>query len=100
MVIVDPAMVGAIWPTVEPGVGPGLYGRAALEPTGSFEARSFQSFTLTYTAGPYGLDDTGAIRVVWRFTNDGGPLQTSDPSAMNHVTARASNGVALALTYQ
>ena len=100
MAIVDPALVGAIWPVAEPGDGQGLYGRATLEPVGAFEARSFQSFTLTYTAGQYGLDDTGAIRVAFRFTNDGGPLQMSDPQGINYVTARASNGTPLALSYQ
>ena len=100
MAIVDPALVGAIWPTVEPGDGPGLYGRASLAPNGAFEVRSFQSFTLTYTAGPYGLDDTGAIRVAFRFTGDGGPLQMTDPQGLNYVTARASNGTPLGLSYQ
>jgi hypothetical protein len=100
MPIVPPALVGAIWPAAEPGNEPNLYGRATLTPTGAFEARSLQSFTLTYTAGPYGLDDTGAIRVCFRFTNDGGPLQLTDPQAINYVTARASNGTPLALSYQ
>jgi len=76
-----------------------LYGSAALEPRGTFEAHSLQTFKLTYTTGRYGLDDTGSIRIVFRFTADGGPLQTSDPAALNYVTARSSNGVALRISF-
>ena len=76
-----------------------LYGHAALTPRGAFEARSLQSFKLTYTCGRYGLDDTGSIRIVFRFTADGGALQTDDPQALNYVTARSSSGVPLQLGF-
>jgi hypothetical protein len=64
-----------------------------------FEARSFHSFKLTYTTGRYGLDDTGSIKIVLRFTADGGDLQVDDPSAANYVSAIASNGTALQLSF-
>jgi len=76
-----------------------LYGSATLEPSGAFVARSLQTFKLTYTTGRYGLDDTGSIRIVFRFTADGGPLQTTDPAALNYVTAKSSNGVPLRISF-
>ena len=38
-----------------------LLGSAVLDQTGEFEAGSYQSFTLTYTAGRFGIDDSGSI---------------------------------------
>jgi hypothetical protein len=83
----------------EPAKDPVLYGHADIEPKGAFEARSLQTFTLTYTAGRYGLDDTGAIKVALRFSADGGPLQMDDPAALNYVTAKTSTGVDVKLTF-
>ena len=36
---------------------PERMGSATIDPAGSFEAGSFQSFTLTCTAGYFGIDD-------------------------------------------
>ena len=47
-----------------------LLGTAVLDHTGEFEAGSYQSFTLTYTAGRFGIDDSGSIRIVFRFATD------------------------------
>ena len=66
---------------------------------GKFEAGSFQSFELTFTAGRFGMDDTGSIRIVHRFASDMGTPQFSDPGAPNYVTATASNGARLELSY-
>ncbi len=96
---VETHLVGDAWSTAEPGADPVLYGSVTLEPSGAFEARSLQSFRLTYTAGRFGLDDTGAIKVVHRYSNDWGRLQTEDPTAVNYVTATASNGSRLQLVY-
>lgn len=95
--IIPDALMGDVWPLCEPGVAPGDLGSARLEGPGAVEIRSFQTLTLVYTVGRFGLDDTGGIKVVQRFTNDGGVWQTRDPAAMNYVTARASNGVTLDL---
>ena len=89
--------MGDVWPAVQPGNRPEDYGWAVLSPTTPCEVRSFQTLTVTYIVGRFGLDDTGAIRVAFRWVNDCGPLQTTDPTAMNYVTARASNGVPLAV---
>jgi hypothetical protein len=65
----------------------------------AFEAGSFQSFALVFTAGRFGMDDTGSIRIVHRFASDMGTPQFSDPAAPNYVTATASNGAKLELSY-
>lgn len=74
-------------------------GRAEIEPTGEFEAGSFQSFTLTYTAGYFGIDDTGSLKIVHRFASDMGRPQFTDPRGWNYTTAEASNGAVLELQY-
>ncbi|MEM7223719.1 MAG: DUF3604 domain-containing protein [Pseudomonadota bacterium] len=97
---VESVFVGDAWANAEPGADPVLYGSAHLTPSGAFEARSLQSFSLVYTAGRFGLDDTGSIKIVHRYSNDWGRLQMDDPRAVNYVTARASNGARLQLAYQ
>ncbi len=93
-------LVGEVWPSAEPGEDPVLYGHAVLEPCDPVEVRSLQTFKLTYTVGRYGLDDTGAIRVVFRAMGDGQALQVSDPAAANYVTASTSTGIPLAVEYR
>lgn len=74
-------------------------GSAQIEPAGEFEAGSFQSFTLTYTAGYFGIDDTGSIKVVHRFASDMGRPQFTDPKGWNFTTVEASNGAVLEVKY-
>lgn len=74
-------------------------GQATIEPSGAFAAGSFQSFVLTYTAGYFGIDDTGTIKVVHRFASDMGRPQFDEPSAPNFTTVEASNGAVLAVRY-
>ncbi|MEM9192901.1 MAG: DUF3604 domain-containing protein [Myxococcota bacterium] len=74
-------------------------GSAVVEPTGPFPAGSFQSFTLTYTAGFFGIDDTGSIKIAHRFASDMGVPQFDDPKAPNFTTVEASNGAVLHVEY-
>ena len=74
-------------------------GTATIVPNGEIEAGSFASLTLTYTAGFFGIDDTGALKIVSRFASDIGRPQFSDPQGWNYVTAEASNGAVLELRY-
>lgn len=74
---------------------PDLMGSATLEPSGRFEAGSMQSFTLVYTAGTFGVDDTGSIKIGFRFATDFGPVQFTDPKAPGYTTVEASNGATL-----
>ena len=68
-----------------------------LPPT--VEAGSYQEFVLAYSAGYFGIDDTGSIKICWRYAADIGTPQFDDPAAAHYVSARASNGAALALRY-
>lgn len=92
-------LVGEVWPAAHPGEDPVLYGHVELNPEGAFEARSVQTFQLIYTVGRYGIDDTGSIRVVFRFVGDQGDLQFADPTGYNYVTAKTSTGATLRLHY-
>ncbi len=74
---------------------PDLMGTATLSPSGAFEAGSLQCFTLVYTAGAFGIDDTGSIKIGFRFATDFGPVQFTDPAAVGYTTAEASNGATL-----
>ena len=97
--VVADELVGAVWPIAQPGEDPVLYGHVELEPRGAFEARSLQTFRLTYTVGRYGIDDTGSIRVVFRFMGDWGDLQTDNPTGYNYVTASTNTNSRLSLSY-
>ena len=82
--VVAKELVGDSWPINHPGADPVLYGHVSLEPKGAFEARSLQTFKLVYTVGRYGIDDTGSIRVVFRFMGDWGTLQSENPNAVSY----------------
>lgn len=76
-----------------------LMGSATITPTGEFEAGSFGCFTLTYTAGYFGIDDTGSLKIVHRFASDMGKPQFDDPKGWNYTTVEASNGAILQIEY-
>ncbi|MDE0309769.1 MAG: DUF3604 domain-containing protein [Acidiferrobacterales bacterium] len=78
---------------------PEKMGSATISPDGSFEAGSYQELTLTYTAGYFGIDDTGSIKVVHRFASDMGRPQFEFPQAANYTTVEASNGAVLHVEY-
>lgn len=98
--VVDGDLVGEVFTNALPAEDPMLYGHADIEPKGGFEARSAQTFRLTYTVGRHGMDDTGSLRVVIRSVGDWGRFQTTDPKAPNYVTASASNGAGLGIEYR
>jgi hypothetical protein len=78
---------------------PERMGSATLTVPPSVEAGSFQSIELVYTAGYFGIDDTGSIKVVQRFASDMGRPQLDDPKAANYTTVEASNGAVLDVRY-
>lgn len=98
-VLVDSDLVGEVWTLAQPGTDPVLYGHVEISPKGSFPVRSLQTFRITYTVGRFGLDDTGAIRVMLRAMGDSGTLQTDNPTGDNYVTAATSSGVPLEVSY-
>ncbi len=70
-------------------------GTATIELAGPFEAGSFATLTLTYSAGLFGIDDSGHLKISWRSTSDMGWPQFDRPAAANYTTVRASNGAVL-----
>ena len=74
-------------------------GHVSCSLPGRVVAGSYRTCRLTYTAGFYGIDDTGSIKVVMRYATDCGLPQFDRPQAPNYTTARASNGARLQLRY-
>ena len=70
-------------------------GAATLTPAGPFVAGSHTELTLVYTAGTFGVDDTGMLKITWRTTSDMGKPQLDKPAAENFTTVEASNGAVL-----
>jgi hypothetical protein len=74
-------------------------GTVRIEPRRPLVAGSLEEVTIVYTAGEFGVDDTGAVKISWRTASDSSRPQFSDARAPNYTTAAASNGVRLALEY-
>src|SRR5882724_10942879 len=70
-------------------------GSIELMPPGPFVAGSHAELTLTYTAGTFGIDDTGMVKISWRTTSDMSKPQFDKPQAANFTTVEASNGAKL-----
>jgi hypothetical protein len=71
---------------------PDLMGHAEVTTTEPVVAGSWTNFCLTYTAGKFGIDDLGGVRVAMRTHSDMTLLQTTDPKAPGYLTVEASNG--------
>jgi hypothetical protein len=93
----DEAFPGTIY--APPVVDPALLGSATVSPAGTFDAGSFHSFTVTYTTGRYGIDDSGSLRVCFRFAADQARPQFEDPKGVNYTTVTASNNAVLEVRY-
>src|SRR5689334_14098066 len=74
---------------------PERMGTAVLTPPGPFVAGSHAELTLIYTAGKFGIDDTGMLKISWRTTSDMSKPQFNQPTAANFTTVEASNGASL-----
>ena len=70
-------------------------GSIKLLPTGPFVAGAHAELTLVYTAGTFGIDDTGMVKMSWRTTSDFAKPQFAKPDAPSFTTVEASNGAKL-----
>lgn len=84
---------------VDQPIAPELLGRAEITPPGAFEAGSVVPFTLTYTAGLHGIDDSGSLKIVFRFASDQSRPQFEDPARFCYTTVEASNNAVLDCRY-
>lgn len=80
-------------------ITPEKFGYAEITPNGEFEAGSFQSFEYLYTAGLYGIDDTGGLKVIFRLANDQSRLQFDDPQAFGYTTVELPTHVEADVIY-
>jgi hypothetical protein len=80
-------------------IEPEIVGSATLSPQGSFEAGSYQTFVLEYTAGYHGIDDSGSLKIVFRFAGDQTRPQLDEPTRANYTTIKASNNAVLECRY-
>ena len=71
-------------------IPPHEIGSVSLSPTGKFEAGSYQTFTLVYTAGKFGIDDSGSMRICFRFASDQTRPQFDDPKRANYEDFKVS----------
>jgi hypothetical protein len=76
-----------------------LLGHAEIRPVGPFTAGEYSGFELIYTAGFFGIDDSGSLKIVQRFASDMSSPQFDDTGAPGYLTAEASNGAELRLRY-
>jgi uncharacterized protein DUF3604 len=74
-------------------------GSIRLTPGGPFVAGSHTELTLVYTAGTFGIDDTGMMKISWRTTSDMSKPQFDKPQATNFTTVEASNGAKLEIWF-
>jgi hypothetical protein len=75
-------------------------GSIKLVASGPFVAGSQAELTLIYTAGTFGIDDTGMVKISWRTTSDMSKPQFEHPAAPNFTTVEASNGARLEVWFE
>jgi Protein of unknown function (DUF3604) len=74
-------------------------GAIKLASPGPFVAGSHVELVLVYTAGTFGIDDTGMVKISWRTTSDFAKPQFDKPQGANFTTVEASNGAKLEVWY-
>ena len=70
-------------------------GYASISLKNPVVAGDLVNFAITYTAGYFGIDDTGSIKICTRFATDMGRPQFVNPDQPNYVSIKASNGATL-----
>jgi hypothetical protein len=96
--LVPRAHLGVLVPA-SPTRDPADVGRATLTAPDDLVVRGWATVIVDVTAGLHGVDDGGTIQIALRFPWDGGALQATDPAAPNYVTAVASSGAKLELSW-
>ncbi|MCK5737868.1 DUF3604 domain-containing protein, partial [bacterium] len=70
-------------------------GSALFTPNSPVIAGEYTEFELIYSAGYFGIDDSGSLKIVWRFASDMAKPQFDNPAAPNYVSIAASNAATL-----
>jgi len=74
-------------------------GRVRIEPTDDVVVGSFSTWTVTYTAGIYGADVGGGLKLGFRRMADWGQPQFDDPAAPNYVTVLCTSRSRLSVRF-
>lgn len=80
--------------------GPGLHGRASIDPDGQVVAGSHGSWRLSYLVGESGLSRGGSLRISTDSDTDWGIPQFHDPSATDYASVEAPPGASLQVVAQ
>ena len=71
---------------------PDLMGSAYINVSDPVVCGSWQSIELIYTAGHFGIDDSGSIKICFRSASDQTRFQMTQPTAAGFVAIQTSNG--------
>lgn len=74
-------------------------GKLTLDNKDEIVAGEISTFKFTFTAGAYGIDDTGSIRIAWRNPSDFGIPQFSNPSKRGYTSVSTSAKATLTADY-
>ena len=74
-------------------------GKVEITITDPVTAGSYQDFKLIYTAGYFGIDDTGSIKICFRRATDMGEPQFTEPAEANYAHIWVTNGAKLQTRY-
>ncbi len=75
---------------MSPSLHDRMFGMARLDPCGPRTAGSLVTLRLVFTAGAYGIDDGGALKVATRVASDWGPPQFGRPADQGYVSVSTS----------
>jgi hypothetical protein len=76
------------------------YGYAVVSPDEPVVAGTTGTWQVKYTAGKYGVDDGGTIKVSYKMASDWGTPQMVDPAAFEYLTVRTSGKAKLRIRYE
>ncbi|MDC1193942.1 DUF3604 domain-containing protein, partial [Planktomarina temperata] len=79
---------------------PDLMGTATVNVDRPLVCGEWATLNLTYTAGHFGIDDLGSLKISIRSASDETSPQFDDPKAPGYTTITASNGARLNVSYR
>ena len=74
-------------------------GTAEIHPKQPIIAGNYATFDLIYTAGYFGIDDSGSLKIVQRFPSDMATPQFNNPSADNYVSLEVHGNAQVRCSY-
>lgn len=76
------------------------YGWAEIDPAGPVVAGETGTWTITYHAGRYGIDDGGVLKIAWRDVSDWAAPQFDDPAAPAYATVVTDGPATLRASFE